>query len=1272
MGIYLDMRLSIKSVQWASLFVATMFCCGFQLAAGPLALKNASFEMPQLGGEGKQSTNAVAEWKITGTAGVFLNNGGYGNKMAGADGQQLLFLNGAKAGGIDQDLTTEIQAATKFALSAQIGLRKDTPLSKNASLLLRLQAYETNSGKLIRTLGITEVTVGKEVLSAEKLNEFVVSFTTGSIPPKGGLRLSISVGEKSKEAGDWTIDNLRLETQPASAESLAMAGMFRKASAPAVGQSAGAIHYNRDIRPILSENCFTCHGPDSAARKASLRLDRFDDAVAARKGDPAIVPGKPEKSGMIARILTTDPDDVMPPPKSHKKITSDQIDLLKRWVAGGAQYELHWSFLPPEKPALPQVKSSKWIRNPIDRFVLARLEREGLKPAPEADLRTLARRLSLDLTGLPPSPAEVDGLLNDKSSQAYEHYVDRLLGSQHWGEHRGRYWLDAARYADTHGIHFDNFREMWSYRDWVFKAFNANMPFDRFTIEQLAGDLLPNRTMEQQIASGFNRCNITSNEGGLIDEEYVVLYTRDRTETASAVWMGLTANCATCHDHKFDPLTQREFYQMSAFFNNSTTPSRDGNRRDAPPTLVVPTPMDRERWFTLPKELAASKEAVEARRKAARPDYEKWDMAAKPELFTKGVPTNGLVLHAPLNEGEGNSVAFVAQQEKKVSEFGTNSTWGSGYTAAKAFKAGKNSPLAFGDTGDFEKDQPFSCGIWMKIPDKAKDPTGAVVARMDDRNNYRGWDLYLDAGRPATHLVHKWPEDAIKVMSKEKLVPGKWAHVLLTYDGSAKPQGIKFYVNGVATETEMPNKTLTNSIRAQVDLKLAQREKESKLDTISLQDLRVYSRILNSTEAAAVSKDARAAWLVSKSTDKRTKEETAELFERYLGAFDKPYQKAEAAFATLQREETDIKQRGTVAHVFEEKPDEPLAYVLYRGEYDKKRDRVLAGTPQVLPALPEDYPRNRLGFAQWLVRPEHPLTARVTVNRFWQEIFGNGIVKTSGDFGVSGELPSHPELLDWLAVDFRESGWDIKKLFKLIVMSSTYRQAATTTPEKLQRDPQNRLFSRGPRFRMDAEMVRDYALAASGLLVPKIGGPSVKPYQPEGVWEAVAMPESNTRKYEQDKGDKLYRRSVYTFWKRSAPPASLDIFNAPNRETCTVKRERTNTPLQALATLNDPQFIEAARHLAELALKNGGKTAESRLNFIALRLLARPLRPEEQKVMADVLKDLQAHYETSAEDTEALLNIGASKADPTLPKPSFAAYTMAVNQLMNLDEVFNK
>jgi hypothetical protein len=831
----------------------------------------------------------------------------------------------------------------------------------------------------------------------------------------------------------------------------AVLGLVLIGSDQAAGQALQGLEYNRDIRPILSESCFACHGADKTSRKAGLRLDVREEALDAG----VIVPGDPEKSPFIERICAQDPKKQMPPVKAAHQLTETQKSLLKRWIAAGATYQPHWSFIPPQRPRPPLVKNAGWVRNAIDAFVLDRLEKQGLQPAPEADRPTLARRVSLDLTGLPPTPAEVEAFVADEAPDAYERFVDQLLQSPHWGEHRARYWLDAARYADTHGIHFDNYREIWTYRDWVIEAFNRNLSFDQFTVAQFAGDLLPGHTLDQLIASGFNRCNITTNEGGVIPEEYLVLYTRDRTETVARIWMGLTANCAVCHDHKFDPLSQREFYSLAAFFNNTTQGAMDGNIKDTPPILTLPRPEDRPRWQALPGELAKLDRELQARGQAARRYSDAW----------------GCLPAAPMD-----------QLARMV------------------------------------------CTAWQ-------------------------------AGRPA----------------KERSA--------------------------------------------------AQTEK----------------------------------WL-----------------DWWLGALDRSSRAFLNKRRDLQVEEKAARSRGTVAYIMQERAGAPSAYVLYRGEYDKRRDAVQPGTPKSLPPWPAEYPKNRLGLARWLVRPEQPLTARVTVNRAWQEIFGTGLVRTSDDFGIMGEAPSHPDLLDWLAVEFCASGWDVKRLYKLLVTSAAYRQAAVTTSEKLEKDPQNRLLSRGPRFRMDAEMIRDTALAAGGLLVRNIGGPSVKPYQPAGVWEAVAMIGSNTRTYRQDHGMSLYRRSLYTFWKRSAPPASLEIFNAPSRETCSVRRERTDTPLQALVTLNDPQLVEAARALAEATLRSSGKSAEARIAFVARRLLARPLRTEEQAVVVQSLRRLLDYYQTHVDDAHKLLRVGESPADPSLDPALHAAWTMLVNELMNLDEFLNK
>ncbi|MBI1901409.1 MAG: DUF1553 domain-containing protein [Planctomycetia bacterium] len=1048
----------------------------------------------------------------------------------------------------------------------------------------------------------------------------------------------------------------------------AVVALISALGACAASRAAEPIQYNRDIRPILAENCFKCHGPDSASRQAELRLDKREAAVEKM----AFVPGKPDESEAIRRIFSDDPEELMPKPESRKKLTSAQKELLKRWVAEGAEYQPHWSFIAPKRPPLPAVKNAGWVRNPIDAFILVRLEAAGLSPAPEADRRSLARRVSLDLTGLPPSPALVDEFVKDTAPNAYEKLVDKLLSSKQWGEHRGRYWLDYARYADTHGIHFDNFREMWTYRDWVIGAFNRNLPFDQFTIENLAGDLLPDRTLEQVIGSGFNRCNITTNEGGIIDEEYLVLYTRDRTETTSQVWMGLTAGCAVCHDHKFDPLSQREFYEMASFFNNTTQAAKDGNIKDTPPIIAVPLPEDTARLATLDKDIPEARGQLETRRQEARGEFDKWLGSATAEALAEAIPQSGLYLHAPLAEGDGKTTKVQIESESRDVKLADSAAWQEG-PSAKAVKV-QGAACELADVGDFDEDQAFTCAAWVKLA--PNDANGAICSRMDNERAYRGWDFWMQRRQVGTHIINSWPDNALKVVGKAQVPGNQWTHVAVSYDGSGKAAGVKVYYDGKPQETLVENDKLSATTRTTVPFKIGQRNTSEPLSGAGISGLRIYKRALSAGEVESLAKVSHLAEILAKSADERTPADKDALYSWWLSNYDKPYQERAAGLSALEQEQATVKSRGTIAHVMQEKNEAAMAYILFRGEYDKRRDPVKADTPDILPPFPAELPRNRLGFARWLLLPEQPLTARVTVNRFWQEIFGTGIVRTAGDFGTTGEPPSHPELLDWLAVEFRESGWDVKRLFKMIVMSAAYRQAAVAAPEKIEKDSQNRLLSRGPRFRMDAEMVRDYALAAGGLLVPKIGGPSVKPYQPSGVWEAIAMNVSNTRAYERDKGESLYRRSLYTFWKRQAPPASMDIFNAPNREFCVVRRERTNTPLQALVTLNDEQFVEAARQLAQRALKDGGEggetTFEHKADFVARRLLARPFRPEERKVVRASLDGLLDYYHDHPEDAVKLIAVGESKADASFDPPVLAAWTMLCNQLMNLDEVLNK
>ena len=1042
----------------------------------------------------------------------------------------------------------------------------------------------------------------------------------------------------------------------------------------ASARAAEPVGFNHDIRPILSDACFHCHGPDPGTRKAGLRLDTREGFFAATaKRGPAVVSGDLGKSPLWQRLVSTDVDEVMPPPEAHKDLTAAQKEVVKRWILEGAQWQPHWSFLKPEKAPLPPVKDIGWVRGGLDAFILAGLEAKGLQPNPEADRRSLARRSALDLTGLPPRPEWVEEFVRDTRSDAYERWVDRLMDTPQWGEHRARYWLDAARYADTHGLHFDNYREMWPYRDWVIGAFNRNMPFDRFTVEQIAGDLLPDPTTDQLVATGFHRCNMTTNEGGTIEEENLANYANDRVTTTSWVWLGLTANCAACHDHKFDPVSQKDFYSMAAFFRNTQQGGFDGNVKDSNPSIVVVTDTkDRARWDALAGVIESAKKTVETRKKDAEGAFDRWASGLKfPEL--EAALGRDLTFKAPLNEGSGTTVSVTAPSGPKTFPATGEPAWKPGGPLGASLVTDSGKTMAFADAGDFELGKPFSLGGWFFVPEKPP-ATGSLLARMDNTQAHRGWDLWYENGSFGSHLVNRWPENALKVRTRKALAKkGQWQHLLLTSDGSGRADGMRLYVDGVAADLEPGPSTVTGTIRTGVPLKLGQRHESDVLAGTSVQDLRSYSRALSAPEARTWAAPEAFRTLLAKPTADWPKEERAGLLSGFQAEF-LPLKQAQSAIAALEKERSEIRGRYPVTHIQREKADTmPMAYVLNRGQYDQKRDAVGGAVFKALNPLPAGAPTNRLGLAQWLVSPENPLPARVTVNRFWSEVFGAGIVRTSEDLGIMGDLPSNQALLDWLAVDFMEHDWDVKRFFRQMVLSATYRQSATATKDALEKDPANRLMSRGPRFRMDAEMVRDYALAAGGLLVHKVGGASVKPYQPEGVWEAVAMPESNTKRYVPDAGESLYRRSLYTFWKRASPPALMDLFNAPSRESCSVRRERTNTPLQALATLNDPQFVEAARFLASLALRDSGNDQPDRVvDFLARRLLSRPLDASEAVVVREGYTQALAFYRQHPEDAGRLVHVGDSKPDLSAGEPLLAATTLVANQLLNLDAVLNK
>ena len=1039
--------------------------------------------------------------------------------------------------------------------------------------------------------------------------------------------------------------------------------------------------FQRQVRPILSDNCFRCHGPDKGNRMANLRLDTREGAFEVRKDGAVIVPGKPDESLLIKRVFSDNPAFRMPPTFAHKTLTAEQKDILRRWIETGATWKQHWAFIEPKQAPLPPADVPGWSANPIDRFLLARMESAGLKPNPEADRHELIRRVTLDLTGLPPTPEEVAAFIKDKSPKAYEKVVDRLLASPRYGEHRARYWLDAARYADTQGIHIDNYREMWPYRDWVIQAFNRNMPFDRFTIEQLAGDLLPNATLDQVIASGFNRCNVTTNEGGAIPAEYEAVYAKDRADTTGTVWLGLTVGCATCHDHKFDPISQKDYYSLTSFFRNTTQNAMDGNVPDTPPTVIVPRPEDRERWAQLNERRKVLEKTIAGVEAPAWPALQQWLKerdAAKP-------PVEPTAAGVELNPAVGAASVDVMQHGQAADmPLPAGVTIGAGPEVAPdaaALHFEKEGSLSLANVAAIDTDRPFSVSAWVYLPNVKEG--FALVSQYEtlpkkpgeDSGQRRGWGISIGKDGPQMSLRD---ENGKYLYAQPglgyELKPQTWYHVVFSYDGSRDRRGISLYVNGAFVPTYGTGEDihpLLGSIRNTAPLLVARNDK-TFFPGGAIADLRIIDREVDSTDALALSN-----WLaVSSAATQKTEPaagQSAALARYWALEADNDTRKAVAELHKIDREREAIRMRGAVTFVMHERTDQqPVAHVLYRGQYDQMRDEVHPKTLSVLPPMPEDAPRNRLGLAEWIVSPNNPLTARVTVNRFWQEVFGTGIVKTAEDFGSQGEPPSHPELLDWLAVDFRESGWDVKRLFRLMVTSAAYRQSAVESEEKEQKDPDNRLLARGPRFRMDAEMIRDYALAASGLLRPQIGGPSVKPYQPDRIWETVAMEQSNTRFYKRDTGDGLYRRSMYTFWKRSAPPPSMDIFNAPTREVCTVRRERTNTPLQALVTMNGPQFVEAARVLAQNALLKGSKKLDGEVDYMSMRLVARTFDEKEKAAVEKSYKDYLAFYSTDESDADKLLHVGDSPYDNKLDKAKLAAMTMVANELMNLDEVLTK
>ncbi len=991
--------------------------------------------------------------------------------------------------------------------------------------------------------------------------------------------------------------------------------------------SAEDLRFNRDIRPILSENCFFCHGQDPKHREADLRLDQRSEAIKDNDGVFAIVPGHPEKSEMLKRMLSHDADDQMPPPESNRKVTPAQIELIRRWITQGAPYEKHWSFVPPEKAPAPKLSDASWARLPFDRYVLAKLETEKLKPSSEAKPATWLRRAAFDLTGLPPTPTEIAAFEADAAKRgeaAYAAAADRLLASTRFGERLAQDWLDVARYADTHGFNNDSSRSMWRWRDYVIESFNANLPFDRFVTEQLAGDLLPNPTPDQRLATAFNRNHVINSEGGIIDEEYRVEYVADRVRTTSTALLGLTMECARCHDHKYDPIGEKDYYRMFAFFNNVLEYGEDGRIANAVPLLVTPTPEQIKRRREMDERLKAIDIALRA-----------WpeSVSIPADLRTRLTAEDAKLLPKTPKPAKPTEARLLAKDADVDAKRGT------------------------------------TLSVWFKA--KTTSPDAPIISALDRSGNPAavsyggGRELRLVGDELEWAASQRYPAYATIVRTVgAKIRPGNWHQVAVRIQGSENASTIALFVDGEEVPTQIRHDGVSGA-PAKRDWLLGADGKAKPFDG-EVTGFRTYPSILKPEQVR------HAFWL--QSADKLTAEQRTqadrELARRHAGRI----QALQAERDTLWTERLAFIRTLPTTMVMEEMPTPRQAYVLNRGQYDAHGDKVEAGVPeQLIAAWPKDAPKNRLGLAQWFLQPQHPLTARVVVNRFWAQLFGVGLVKSVEDFGTQGEWPSHPEVLDTLARDFVDGGWNVKGFFKSVVLSSTYRQTSDASPELYARDPENRLLARGPRVRLTSEQIRDQALAVSGLLAEKIGGPSVRPYQPESLYKGIVVdaPYPSTT-WELGKGDEIYRRSLYTFWKRTVPHPAMLTFDSPDREFCSARRSRTNTPLQALVLWNETGYLESSRKLGERMLKEGGADDTSRATFAFRLATGRAPRAAETEVLTRTYAKLRADFAARPDDAAKLIKVGVSVPDPALSAVELAAAGGVANLILTLDETITK
>ena len=1000
----------------------------------------------------------------------------------------------------------------------------------------------------------------------------------------------------------------------------------------------------------------------------------------------------------------------MPPVHAKKPLSTAQKETLKRWITQGADFAPHWAFVTPQRLQLPKVTRTDWTRNAIDLFVLKRLEAEELTPSKETDKATWLRRVTLDLTGLPPSPNELAAFIEDSSPVAYEAVVDRLFASPRYAERMAMHWLDAARFADTNGYNNDETRTMWPWRDWVIDSFATGMPYDQFLTEQLAGDLFPNATLAQRVATGFNRNHVLTTEGGIIEEEYHVEYVADRVHTTATVFMGLSMQCARCHDHKYDPLTQHDYYQFAAFFNN--IPDRVvgySQGRMAEPLLKVPSREQQAELDRLARRKVELETAIKTREANIDPEVARWEKSLSPEEIAKAGPV-GLVTHFTFDEAEGDQVIDSVESARRGTIRGKVARSPGKLGGALDFDG--NSFVEVGEVGAFDSEQKFSIAVW--IQPTSNEPT-TVLSKMDEANAFRGYDVILEGGKVASHIVHHWPDSGFKVITKESVSLNEWHHVAVTYDGSRKAAGVKVFVDGQARTLDITtNNTLGGTLKTDKPFHIGKRHASAPFKG-RIDDVQLYAVELTAEEVSSLAAGQPLSQLkeiLAVAPSDRNETQRTLLRQYYLARIDVESQSLKAELGELPKRQAEIDKAIPVTMVMQEATPRRQTFLLRRGQYDQRGDEVKAGVPSVLRLLSQQTPgepdgvsprtnvgnvranneivrgltppgspkaeantdvatadNSRLDLARWLTSPDHPLTARVAANRCWELLFGTGLVETAEDFGVQGTLPSHPELLDWLATELVRTGWDQRALLKLIVTSATYRQASRVTPQLLERDPRNRLLTRGPRYRLSAESVRDNALAVSGLLRERLGGASVKPYQPEGLWEDVSVERRD--KYVIDSDEGLYRRSMYTFWKRTCPPPGMTTFDAPDREFCLIRRARTNTPLQALVLLNDPTYVEAARKLAERVLAES-KSDDDRLSLACELVLSRRPTVIERDILTTLLHSSKQQFARDKAAAEKLLTVGRAAVVTGQNPEELAAWTTITSMLLNLDEAISK